>query len=106
MEIDLPPSGLATLNYGEIFPLPPASSPQPQCEQDRAVLEKSWNFYLSELAVRRIGNRLMGCFYQHDETWWLSVPLERLIRIATEIELQLTQWYIFFLRLVKLQLPS
>jgi len=39
----------------------------------------------------------MGCFYQHDETWWLSVPLERLIRIATEIELQLTQWYIFFL---------
>jgi hypothetical protein len=106
MEIDLPPSGLATLNYGEIFPLPPASSVQHHGEQDRAAIEKIWNFYLSELAVRRIGNRLMGCFYQHDETWWLSVPLERLIRIATEIELQLTQWYIFFLGLVKVELPN
>lgn len=93
MEIDLPPSGLARLNSGEIFPLPPSSVSLPQNEHDRAYLEKSWNFYLSELAVRRIANRLMSCFYQHDETWWLSVPIERLIRIATEIQLQLTQWY-------------
>jgi hypothetical protein len=94
MEVDVPASGLATLNSGEIFPMPPVSSPQSQGGQDQAMLEKSWSFYLSELAVRRIGNRLMSCFYQHDETWWLSLPLEALVRIATEIELQLTQWYI------------
>jgi hypothetical protein len=93
MEIDLPPSGLAKLNSGEIVLLPPSSFSLAQGERDRAYLEKSWNFYLSKLAVRQIADRLMSCFYQHDETWWLSIPIERLIRIATEIQLQLTQWY-------------
>jgi hypothetical protein len=41
MEIDLPPSGLAKLNSGEIVPLPPSSFSLAQGERDRAYLEKS-----------------------------------------------------------------
>lgn len=111
MEIDLPSSGLAKVNYPDVFPTPPAGSPEPpdhsSIPTDRAPdrisfsaqglepdQQQIWKYYLSEIAVRKIGNRLMNCFYKDDESVWLSMPLERMIRVADELDLQLTQWYI------------
>lgn len=109
MEINLPPSGLAKVNYPDVFPSPPASSPVLSDALPRGMsstvhknsfaanrlepdTELIWCYYISEIAVRRIGNRVMNCFYEQDETSWLSMPPHRMIRIAEELELQLTQW--------------
>lgn len=109
MEICLPPSGLAKINYPDEFPTPPSGSPTrvDDSVRDRAAghglendpsmltaeLEKSWGYYLSDIAVRRIANRVMNTFYRGSPSSWLSMPLERMIRMAEELELQLTQWY-------------
>lgn len=111
MEIALPPSGLANVAYPDIFPTPPCPEPsaealsgapvefasRPESYPSRALepdLEKIWSYYLSELAVRKIGNRIMNCFYKDGETSWLTMPLDRMIRVAEELELQITQWYV------------
>ncbi|KIN03086.1 hypothetical protein OIDMADRAFT_160650 [Oidiodendron maius Zn] len=108
MEINLPPSGLAKVNYPDVFPTPPNRSPEPSdySTTPEAVHQPSvstrhlgedsedvWSYYVSEIAVRRIGNRLMNSFYKEDESSWLSMPLDRMIRVADELELQLTQWF-------------
>jgi hypothetical protein len=110
MEINLPSSGLAKVNYPDVFPTPPTGSPEPpdhsSIPMDRtgslvsfstrgleSDQEQIWKYYLSEIAVRKIGNRLMNCFYKEDESAWLSMPLDRMIRVADELNLQLTQWY-------------
>jgi hypothetical protein len=107
MEISLPSSGLAKVNYPDVFPTPPNGSPEPPDDHTSPVAsnpnsslrrasqkdsEEVWSYYVSEIAVRKIGNRLMNCFYKDDETSWMSMRLDRMIRVADELELQLTQW--------------
>lgn len=102
MEINLPPSGLAKVAYSDVFPSPPSDHQishvfnnlaSPSSETSHPEVERIWSYYLSEIAVRKIGNRIMNCFYQEDAAAWLSMPLHRLTRIAEELELQLSQWY-------------
>ena len=102
MEVNLPPSGLAKVAYSDVFPSPPSGSSGPGNELHASPLssglehpffERVWSYYLSEIAVRKIGNRIINCFYQDDATAWLSMPLHRMMRIAEELELQLTQWF-------------
>lgn len=103
MEINLPPSGLAKVALSDFFPSPPSDDHQkaqvfntlasPSSEASHTEVERIWSYYLSEIAVRKIGNRIMNCFYQEDAAAWLSMPLHRLIRVAEELELQLSQWY-------------
>lgn len=110
MEMKVPPSGLANIAYPDIFPTPPDPSDDIEVLDGqimaRAVnrrdsfpvrpsepdLEMVWSYYLSELAVRKIANRIMNCFYRQDESSWLSMPIDRMIRVAEELELQITQW--------------
>ncbi len=101
IELKLSPSGLAKLAYLDAVPSPPSDHAQPvdaghdlptAGSQHPYFLDRVWSYYLSEIAVRKIGNRIMDCFYQGDATAWLSVPLNRMIRIAEELELQLSQW--------------
>jgi hypothetical protein len=109
-EICLPPSGLAKVNYPDVFPSPPIGSP-PSIEasmvgtgaypsgSQRSILTpelvRRWGYYLSDIAVRRIANRLVNAFYQDSASSWLSMPIDRMIRVAKELELQLTQWLVF-----------
>jgi hypothetical protein len=112
-EICLPPSGLAKVAYPDVFPTPPGASPQPGEESSTGradcisessgilldpELENSWSYYLSDIAVRRIGNRLMNSFYKEDESTWLSIPVDRLMRVAEELEAQLTQWSVVYIQ--------
>jgi hypothetical protein len=53
------------------------------------------SYYLSDTAVRQIGHRLVNTFYKEEETSWLSMSVDRIIRVAQEIELQLSYWYVF-----------
>lgn len=112
MEINLPSSGLAKANYPDVFPTPPTANSPGSQETVSSVMDKPrngfstgltrffepdieqiWKYYLSEIAVRQIGNRLMNSFYKTDESAWFSMPLDRMIRVAEELELQLTQWF-------------
>lgn len=103
MEICLPPSGLSTINSPDALPSPPVCSsnavpddsvghPKNHTPALSAGLEQSWFYYLSDIAVRRIANRIVNTFYQGSASGWLSTPIERMTQAATELELQLSQW--------------
>ncbi|KAH6611694.1 hypothetical protein C7974DRAFT_407198 [Boeremia exigua] len=108
MDVCLPASGLAKVMYPDAFPSPPCGSPVPRSESaaDGTVgntdapasmlspeLENSWSYYLSEIAVRHITNRVINIFYQKNESSWLSMPIHQMIWLAQELESQLIQWY-------------
>lgn len=111
LEIDVPSSGLAKVDYPDIFPTPPFGSPSPHAEDaeggsdlelshvystsDQSAFERSWYYYLSDIAARRIFNRVISSFYKTDETAWLRMPIDTIIRVAEELDEQLRQWLKF-----------
>jgi hypothetical protein len=52
--------------------------------------EQSWYYYLTEVALRRISNRIKNTFYQHDPEWWMDIG--PLIPLAVEFEAQIATW--------------
>jgi hypothetical protein len=52
--------------------------------------EQSWYYYLTEVALRRISNRIKNTFYQQDPESWMNI--EPLIPIALEFEAQIATW--------------
>lgn len=52
--------------------------------------EESWYYYLTEIALRRIGNRVINTFFRHDRHEWMSI--ERHIDVAIEFEAQVSTW--------------
>ena len=52
--------------------------------------EESWYYYLTEIAIRRIGNRIINTFFRQDHASWLNV--KPLLRIALEFDTQLSSW--------------
>jgi hypothetical protein len=112
-EIDLPQSGVAYLGYVNTFPQPPDSdgadenSPRISISTGspdstsrplvadviRRERQQSWFYYLSEIALRRIGNRVLNHFYQDGHKSWTKESLESLMKAAREFLRQLNQWY-------------
>lgn len=52
--------------------------------------EESWYYYLTEVALRRIGNRIINTFYRQDHRSWIDV--KPLISIALEFDAQVSTW--------------
>lgn len=52
--------------------------------------EQSWYYYLTEVALRRIGNRVLNSFYREEPTTWSNI--KPLIPIALEFESQIDAW--------------
>lgn len=52
--------------------------------------EESWYYYLTEIALRRIGNRIINTFFRQEQTAWLNV--KPLLRIALEFDTQVSSW--------------
>ncbi len=52
--------------------------------------EESWYYYLTEIALRRIGNRIINSFFLHDRSLWLDI--KPLLRVAQEFEAQILSW--------------
>ena len=107
VELRFPASGLTTLNYTQSFPSPPGASGDGQkswhSSEDRQAdtisagglapeLERSWYYYLADIAVRRILQRVFDLFYRSSHHVWTQQDLSRLIWSAEELDQQLTQW--------------
>ena len=52
--------------------------------------EESWYYYLTEIALRRISNRIINSFFNQDRSSWLNI--RPLLRIAQEFEAQVSSW--------------
>jgi hypothetical protein len=54
--------------------------------------EESWYYYLTEVALRRIGNRIINTFFtSNHQVGWLHI--EPYLDIAMEFEAQVSSWY-------------
>ncbi|KAJ5295705.1 hypothetical protein N7508_010526 [Penicillium antarcticum] len=53
--------------------------------------EQSWYYYLTEVALRRIGNRVLNAFYRETPSTWSNI--KPLIPIALEFESQINAWF-------------
>ncbi|KAK5724197.1 hypothetical protein LTS12_027512 [Elasticomyces elasticus] len=52
--------------------------------------EESWYYYLTEIALRRIGNRIINTSFGNKPSAWLDV--KPLLRIALEFDTQVSAW--------------
>ena len=52
--------------------------------------EESWYYYLTEVALRRIGNRVINTFYRQDYSSWMDI--KPLVTIALEFDAQVSTW--------------
>lgn len=98
-EIALPPTELVKVEYFDSFPSPPCSIPDPEDEAQAgstanldASSERSWYYYLSEIAGRRIANRINAALYPLDPEEWTRMPVQNLLCIAEELDTQVIQW--------------
>ncbi|KAI6781310.1 fungal transcriptional regulatory protein [Emericellopsis cladophorae] len=79
VELPLPQSDISLGEYPQLFPSPPAGSINE---------EESWYYYLTEIALRRIGNRIINTFF--DRRSWHDI--RPLLGIAREFERQVSSW--------------
>ncbi|KAJ5096205.1 hypothetical protein NUU61_005561 [Penicillium alfredii] len=106
-EIDLPHSGVSHLGYIHVFPCPPdayTTGPSPRsifspggreqaCNPSPHEQEQAWFYYLSEIALRRIGNRVLDSFYKEGFQAWIDFNVPSMMQVANEFLRQLNQWY-------------
>ncbi|KAF7596822.1 hypothetical protein BBP40_012422 [Aspergillus hancockii] len=52
--------------------------------------EQSWYYYLTEVALRRIGNRVLNAFYRKGPSTWSNI--KPFIPLALEFETQINAW--------------
>ncbi|CAG8089198.1 unnamed protein product [Penicillium olsonii] len=52
--------------------------------------QQSWYYYLTEVALRRIGNRVLNAFYREEPSAWSNI--KPFIAIAFEFESQINSW--------------
>ena len=76
-----------------------ASQPSPSLVEDMNLRrhakqlcneEESWYYYLTEIALRRIGNRIINTFFDHHLSEWMNV--RPLLSIALEFDTQVSSW--------------
>lgn len=98
-EISLPPTGLVQVDYPDVFPSPPGDTPEPETsgrtralENLEHIFQQSWYYYLSEIASRRIANRITHALHMEPPQAWLTTPSRKLQRIAEELDAQILQW--------------
>ena len=120
-ELDLPTSELTTLAYPYMLPSPPTPASPNEAFQDNSnpsvptplstssfpksyasassvafqrAEEQSWFYYLTEIALRRILNRVLHYFYREDNDSWLRMNMYEMVSTAEDLEVQLESWYV------------
>lgn len=109
VELPLNQSEISLSEYPDLFPSPPSPLASPtarrnadyQGEDEEFELrqhavrlcneEESWYYYLTEIALRRIGNRIVNTFFRQHRTTWLT-GIKPLLRMAREFEAQVSSW--------------
>jgi hypothetical protein len=54
--------------------------------------EQSWFYYLAEIALRRIGNRIIHAFYSSDHQSWADFNVTEFTAMAEGFEHELEAW--------------
>lgn len=54
--------------------------------------EQSWFYYLTEITVRRIGNRILRMMYVGGHAAWTADAIPSLAKTAREFDCQLQEW--------------
>ncbi|KAL4751968.1 hypothetical protein BDW72DRAFT_212359 [Aspergillus terricola var. indicus] len=85
-EIALPPTELVSI------PDPDDEAQAGPTKKLVASSERSWYYYLSEIAGQRIANRVTAALYPLDPEEWTRMPVQNLLRIAEELDSQVIQW--------------
>ncbi|KAF9885026.1 hypothetical protein FE257_000849 [Aspergillus nanangensis] len=80
LELNLPQEKALDLSYPSFFPSPP--------EGLKSEDEAAWYFYLAEIALRRLKNRILGYLYQHDAT----NPESNMEEVILDFEAQADAW--------------
>lgn len=96
--VGVPPTGIFNVADPDAFPSPPAEEPRPEgasidgsASELQSVFRNSWFYYLSEIAFRRISNRVTRALHDKPSSGWLTYPIHQLYRLAQELEDQVTQ---------------
>ncbi|ATY67448.1 Fungal transcriptional regulatory [Cordyceps militaris] len=112
VELPLQQSEISLAEYPDLFPSPPSPIPD-NLGDDRSTdghtsinaeelelrqhavrlcnEEESWYYYLTEIALRRIGNRIVNTFFRQGRSAWI-MNLKPLLRMAKEFEAQVSSW--------------
>lgn len=115
-EMDLPNSSLAAFHYPDMHPSPPdMDAPSPEMTDQQlqggggpATLpllgrhpstlnqhqEESWYYYLTEITLRRIVNRILNAFYAQGYEGWTRDTICFMAKAAGEFERQLEEWFV------------
>ncbi|KAL3418702.1 vegetative cell wall protein gp1 [Phlyctema vagabunda] len=111
VELQLPESSIASIRYPDMFPSPPdpaspvtaevnfseqdfnIDSPMSQVSSvsNSQMQQQSWYYYLTEIALRRIANRVLNAFYKNELS--LNMPLASMINHANNFEAESLQWH-------------
>ncbi|KAI0376031.1 hypothetical protein F5Y04DRAFT_274053 [Hypomontagnella monticulosa] len=87
-EMQLPASGLLRFKYPDLFPALPASEAGNYSALEE---ERSWLYYLAEISLRNIMNRVLADFYGYGEVAWLNDTASLVKRHAAYSE-ELESW--------------
>ena len=120
IELPLPLTEIGNIDHPKMFPTPPSPQGNEQSTQDelgemelppdpltsrlankdsaefRAHVkslckeEESWYYYLTEIALRRVGNRIVNAFFRKQPVQWMNV--KPLLGIALEFDSQVSSW--------------
>lgn len=109
IELNLPNSCLSDLDYPDLHPEPPETFAQhirndvpSPCHESTPPFgtrrtfdheEQSWYYYLTEITLRRLGNRICNIMYAGDHTSWNSEAMPFLLKTAEEFEAKFDEWY-------------
>lgn len=115
VELPLQQSEISLGEYPDLFPSPPSPIPTEHTTDDESIApetqpfigaeelelrrhavrlcneEESWYYYLTEIALRRIGNRIVNSFFRQGQSAWIT-NLKPLLRMAKEFEAQVSSW--------------
>ena len=104
VELPLSQTEIADVEHPHMFPSPPSPPNEGARPKDfgydpsstawssrkQATEEMSWYYYLTELALRRMGNRILNTFYHGSHHTWMNI--RQFIPAAKEFEIQISAW--------------
>ncbi|KAL1985199.1 hypothetical protein VTN96DRAFT_8115 [Rasamsonia emersonii] len=98
MELSLPGFGLQDLSYPSSFPSPPSDT----LEQDSA---RAWYYYLAEIALRRLANRILYHLFRHQEKGRFP-RISDMVESTAAFEAQAADWMASLPPMFSLETPE
>ena len=104
IELDVPGPLLDNTDFPDAFPSPPNPDPSSPAHEV-AEGERIWYYYLAEIAVRHLINRIMRANYT-DKWPPTSKDIRKLLRHADILESQVTEWQESLPPMFQFELPT